>query len=293
MGVGAPAAGRRVYGRLARNFLLLNVQRFLPVLWSVREVPSSPCAKMDFDMAQHPLAGDLQTINRIALFRGLKPETVEHIIAPATVMTLKAHETVCRQGNAARAFFIVIDGWTKHYRINVSGEETVIHLFTRGDSFAEAAALTGGSFPATAEAITDARIVRVPADHMVRCIRQDPDIALAIIASTSYRLHNLMQQIEQLKAQSGVQRVAEFLAARAPVDSGSCVITLPYDKVLIAARLGLTPESLSRTFAKLKSIGVAVHAEHVAVSDVAKLHRLAAVERSTIRGAFSDVRRHV
>ena len=207
MGVGAPAAGRRVYGRLARNFLLLNVQRFLPVLWSVREVPSSPCAKMDFDMAQHPLAGDLQTINRIALFRGLKPETVEHIIAPATVMTLKAHETVCRQGNAATAFFIVIDGWTKHYRINVSGEETVIHLFTRGDSFAEAAALTGGSFPATAEAITDARIVRVPADHMVRCIRQDPDIALAIIASTSYRLHNLMQQIEQLKAQSGVQRV--------------------------------------------------------------------------------------
>jgi CRP-like cAMP-binding protein len=243
-------------------------------------------------MAQHPLAGDLQIITRIAFFRDLKPETVEHIIAPATVMALKAHETVCRQDNAATAFFIMIDGWTKHYRLNVSGEETVIHLFTSGDSFAEAAALTRGSFPATAEAITDARIVRVPADHMISCIRQDPDIALAIIASTSQRLLNLMQQIEQLKVQSGVQRVAEFLAARAPVDSGSCVITLPYDKVLIAARLGLTPESLSRTFAKLKSIGVAVHAEHVAVSDVAKLHRLAEVERSTIRGAFSDPQRH-
>ena len=69
-----------------------------------------------------------------------------------------------------------------------------------------------------------------------------------------------MQQVEQLKAQSGVQRVAEFLASRATVDSGSCVITLPFDKVLIASRLGLKPESLSRVFAKLRSVGVAVHA---------------------------------
>ena len=53
---------------------------------------------------------------------------------------------------------------------------------------------------------------------------------------------SLVQQVEQLKAQSGVQRVAEFIASLAPIDHGSCVIALPYDKVLIAARLGLKPE---------------------------------------------------
>ena len=99
-----------------------------------------------------------------------------------------------------------------------------------------------------------------------------------------------MQQVEQLKAQSGLQRVAEFLASRATVDSGSCATTLPYDKVLIASRLGLKPESLSRGFAKLKSVGVAVHAGRVAVSDVAKLRRLAAEERSMVRGALRDAR---
>jgi hypothetical protein len=76
----------------------------------------------------------------------------------------------------------------------------------------------------------------------------------------------------------------------APVEHGSCVIALPYDKVLIAARLGLKPESLSRAFAKLRSVGVAVHAAHVAVSDIAKLRRLATDERSTIRGTFRDAR---
>ena len=241
-------------------------------------------------MASHPTAGDLQIITRIAVFRGLKPETVEHIIAPATATTLAAHQTLFRQGDPATAFFIMIEGWLKLYRITLSGEETVIHILTKGDSFAEAVAFTGARFPATAEAVTEARVVRIPADHVVRCIRESPDIALAMIASTSQHLHHLVQQVEQLKAQSGVQRVAEFLASLAPIDHGSCVIALPYDKVLIAARLGLKPESLSRAFAKLRAVGVAVHASHVAVNDVGKLRQLASDERASVRGAFRNAR---
>jgi CRP-like cAMP-binding protein len=231
-------------------------------------------------MASRVAAGDLQIIARIAVFQGLKPETVKHIIEPASTILLKARECLFRQGDLATAFFIVVDGWVKLYRITMSGEETVIHTLTKGDSFAEAVAFTGARYPATAEAVSDARIVRIPADHIVRCIHESPDIALAMIASTSQHLHHLVQQVEQLKAQSGVQRVAEFLVSLAPVDHGSCIISLPYDKVLIAGRLGLKPESLSRTFAKLRSIGVVVHTSHVAVSDVAKLRELAADQRA-------------
>jgi hypothetical protein len=59
---------------------------------------------------------------------------------------------------------------------------------------------------------------RIPADHIVRCIRQSPDIALAMVASITQHLHYLVQQVEQLKAQSGVQRVAEFLASLSPAE---------------------------------------------------------------------------
>jgi len=240
-------------------------------------------------MASRLTPGDLQIITRIAVFRGLKPETVEHIVAPATAIMLRAHEPLFRQGDPATAFFIVIDGWIKLYRITIAGEEAVIHILTKGDSFAEAVAFTGTRYPASAEAVSDARVARIPADHVVRCIRESPDIALAMIASTSLHLHHLVQQVEQLKAQSGVQRVAEFLVSLAPVEHGSCDIALPYDKVLIAARLGLKPESLSRAFAKLKSLGVSVHASHVAINDVAKLHQLATDDRGSIRGTLRIV----
>jgi len=239
-------------------------------------------------MASHPTAGDLQIITRIAVFRGLKAETVERVVAPATAVTLAPHDTLVRQGEPATAFFIVIDGWIKLSRIAVSGDETVIHMMTKGDSFAEAVAFTGSRYLATAQAVSHSRVARIPADHVVRCIRESPDIALAMIASTSLHMHHLVEQIEQLKAQSGVQRVAEFLASLAPVDNGSCVIALPYDKVLIAARLGLKPESLSRAFAKLRSVGVVVNASNVAVGDVSKLRHLATEERSVVRGSFRE-----
>ncbi|MFN3655629.1 MAG: Crp/Fnr family transcriptional regulator [Pseudolabrys sp.] len=241
-------------------------------------------------MSSRLTLGDLQVITRVAIFRGLRAGTVEHIVEPATAAMLRPHEWLFRQGDPATAFFIVIDGWVKLCRVTPSGDETVIHILTKGESFAEAVAFTGSRYPATAEAVTDARVARIPADHIVRCIRESPDIALAMIASTSQHLHHLVQQVEQLKAQSGVQRVAEFLASLSVVKQGNCAIALPYDKVLIAARLGLTPESLSRAFARLRTVGVTIDASQVVVKDIAKLRHIAADERSAVRGTLRPVR---
>jgi CRP-like cAMP-binding protein len=231
-------------------------------------------------------AGDLQVVTRIAVFRGLRAETVEHIIAPATATMLRPHDWLTRQEDPATAFFIVIDGWLKLYRSAPSGEETVINMLKKGDSYAEAVALTGNRYLASAEAVTDARVARIPADHLVRCIRQNPEIALAMIASTSQRLDNLIQQIEQLKAHSGLQRVAEFISSMCAVQHGSAVIVLPYDKVIIASRLGLTPEYLSRAFARLRNLGVVVNASRVMVQDVARLRQLAGEDRGAVRGTL-------
>jgi CRP-like cAMP-binding protein len=235
-------------------------------------------------MSSKLTAGDLQVIGRVAVFRGLKPETVQHIIAPATAVTLRRHEWIMRQGEPATAFFIVIDGWIKLYRSTLSGDEAVIEVMTKGDSFAEAAAFTGSRYIASGEAVATARIARVPADHLVKCIYENPVIASSMIASISTHMHHLVQQVEHLKVQSGVQRVAEFLASLALANQDKPAVALPYDKLLIAAQLGLTPESLSRAFARLKAVGVAIDAAHVVVKDVAKLRQIAADDRGSVRG---------
>lgn len=235
-----------------------------------------------------PSPEDLDVVRRINVFRGLNPLMFDRLVATAGTLTLKEHQAVFRQADPATAFYIVIDGWVKLYRMTIAGEEAVIQVFTRGDSFAEAAALTGDPYLATAEAVSDARLVRVPADHVVKCIRGMPEIALAMIASTSQHMHHLAQQVEQLKAQTGLQRLAEFLVCLCPPDSDKCTIALPYDKALIAGRLGLKPESLSRAFARLRSVGVNVHASHVVVRDMHKLSQLASDDRESMRRTLGD-----
>jgi CRP-like cAMP-binding protein len=220
------------------------------------------------------------------VLRGLNPLVVERLIAPATALNLKERDIVFRQDDPASAFFIVVEGWVKLFRITMAGEEAVIHVFTKGDSFAEAVAFTGKPYPATAQAVSDARIVSIPAAHVIKCIRDAPDIALAMIASTQSHLIVLVQQVEQLKARTGVQRLAEFLASLATAEAGSCTIALPYDKALIAGRLGLKPETLSRAFAKLKSIGVKVKSSQIMVADVGKLRRFASDDKEATHAAL-------
>ncbi|MCC6888529.1 MAG: Crp/Fnr family transcriptional regulator [Hyphomicrobiales bacterium] len=232
-------------------------------------------------------ANDANIVHQINIFRGLAPAVIDKLIAPAVSVVFREGEIIFNQAEPATAFFIVIHGWVKLYRITAGGDEAVIRVFANGESFGEAVAFTGASYPATAEAVSDARLARIPAAHVVNCIRAMPEIALAMIASTSQHLHHLVQQVEQLKAQTGVERVAEFLASLCKTQQGECTIALPYDKALIAGRLGLKPESLSRAFARLRTVGVEVKASSVIIHDVAGLHDVAMGIRSRRMAALS------
>src|SRR5512144_2866336 len=174
-----------------------------------------------------PTLDDLKAASQTTVLCGLNPRTVQTLLAPATVVELEPGDALFRQGEPAAAFFIVIDGWVKLYRITPAGDEAVLHVLTKGESFAEAVAFAGGRYPATASAATESRVVLISAHHVICCIREMPDIAIAMIASTSQHVHRLVQRVEQLSSQSGMQRVAEFLAGLCPNMDGSCTISLP------------------------------------------------------------------
>lgn len=234
-----------------------------------------------------PTPVELDIAAQIPVLSGLKPQTLANLLAEANVISLRPGHALFRQGEPALAFFIIVEGWIKLYRITPAGDEAVLNVLAKGESFAEAVAFTSGRYPATACAVTRARVVVIPADHVVNCIREMPDIAIAMIASTSQHLHRMVHRIEQLTAQSAIQRVADFLISLAPRAKGPCTIELPYDKSLIAGRLGLKPESLSRVFAKLRSAGVDVRASHVVVSEMANLRNLVASDRIRSRSGAS------
>jgi CRP-like cAMP-binding protein len=215
---------------------------------------------------------NIDIIRKSVLFQNIPDDITNDLLSASTECKIPRGKTLFIQGDSAINLSVVLEGWVKLTRITPAGEEIVLTVYSTGESFGEAAALRGGQYPVTAEAVTDCRVLSVKASAILLALRTRPELAVAMLTCTYQHLHELVIQIEDMKALSGAQRLAGFLVALAPVSEGSCTFSLPYDKVLISARLGMKPESLSRAFARLRERGVMVSRNNIAIADIEQLH---------------------
>ena len=208
------------------------------------------------------------------LFASLPPAICDTLLEAAQIRRFRRGQTVFHHGDTAHAIHVVIEGWVKLYRIAPSGTEAVVGVMTRGQSFGEPIALRRAAYPVSAEATTNCQLLALPAQAFLDMLQTHPETAISVLSATFMHLQELVEQIEQLKARSGAQRVAEFLLELCPEGCESTTVILPYDKALIAGRLGMKPESLSRAFARLREHGVRINQSSAVISSTGRLRDL-------------------
>jgi len=214
---------------------------------------------------------DLSIIRRIPLFGNMSDEILSTLLGNAFPKEYPKGKVLFIRGEPAACFYIVLGGWVKVYRETPDGDEAVFGVFTKGESLAEAAAFLGKDYPASAQVVEQARLLPILSKPFCSHVTDIPEIAMNMLASMSKRAHQHVADIEQLKTRSATLRVVDFLLKLCPVEEGSAVISLPYDKSLISRRLGMQPESLSRILGKLRKQGVKTEMNRVMISDVSEL----------------------
>jgi CRP-like cAMP-binding protein len=214
---------------------------------------------------------DWSIVSRVPFFRSLGEPLTRTLLGQRIARPYGRGELVFQQGDPAVCFFLVLEGWVKLYRETPDGHEVVVSLFTIGESFAEAMMFRGGRYPASAEAVSPARLLRIDGQALRDAIMRNPQISFEMLAATALHLRRLVEQVEQLKAQSAPKRIASFLLSLTAVRRGTVRLTLPYQKLLIANRLGMKPESFSRALRQLRGVGIAVERESIRIEDVARL----------------------
>lgn len=214
---------------------------------------------------------DLEIVRGQPLFSNLPAAVFDRMTQNAQPRRLEKGRLLFQRGDPANHFFVVLDGWVKVFRDSPDGEQAVLGVFTRGDMFAEAAAFVGTGYPASAEVVDDCRLVALESTAFIATVKSLPEAALNMLASMSRHLHALVYEVERLKTRTACERLVEFLLRRCAVTSGPAEVDLPYDKSLIAARLGIKPESLSRLLNQLRDQGVTTSQASVHIADVAAL----------------------
>jgi CRP/FNR family transcriptional regulator, dissimilatory nitrate respiration regulator len=256
---------------LARHPILIQIKDSPPDPWWVARRRAQGAGRHAAEAGGRMSPEDWAIVERAPIFSAMGEALTRSLLRDRGPRCYDRGEQVFQQGEPADAFFVVLDGWIKLYRELPTGDHVVVAIFAAGETFAEAAMFLGGRYPASAQAVSSARLLRVDGQRLRSAILKTPQIAFNMLAAASLHLKHFVEQIEQLKVQSAPERTADFLIAQTSVRRGPVKIALPYEKALIANRLGMTPESFSRALARLRDLGVAVEREAVTVQDMARL----------------------
>jgi CRP-like cAMP-binding protein len=194
------------------------------------------------------------TLRSCQLFMGLPTADIAAIASFAVPKNLDKGDYLFHEGDRSEGFYIVQKGGVNVHRVSTAGKEQVIHVFHPVESFAEASLASEGGYPADARAIEASTILLVPKKDFVELLRKRPELALRMLGSMSQHLRVIVGLLDDLTLKDMETRLANWLLQRCPrpIGDGAAEIRLDRTKRVLAAEMGTTSETLSRTLAKFR-----------------------------------------
>jgi CRP-like cAMP-binding protein len=239
-------------------------------------------------VAGHPPQRTLSDLRAAQLFAHLSDDQLVKLAALARPERLPAARTLFLQGDRAGAFFLLAEGRLKIFKVLRDGRTATLRHVEPRQTFAEAA-LFRDTYPSSTETMSACLLYRFDAAAFLGLLQGEPEIAVSLLAAMAELLGYLNRRVEELLLPVPA-RLARYLLALADEQlaaagsppardaGGPGAVRLPTNKRELASRLGTVPETLSRTFDRLKRadvISMSGGHEVIEILDLDKLHRLA------------------
>src|SRR5574341_154281 len=231
-------------------------------------LPSTANAALDRNLVQGLLP-------RLRLFWGVAPASLAPLAKQCWVLPAARGTCLVQRGQRLPGVFALAYGSIKLSLYGKDGEERVLHLVTPGETFGEAKALLGRAARSDAIAIADSKLVVIPAAAISQLMDREARFSRSVAMRLAERNDELLGELESAM-QRGSQRLAAYLATLEAADgNGGAVVRLPVSKTLVAARLGVKKETLSRLLRQFTADGlIEVSRRDIAILDRARLTEL-------------------
>jgi CRP/FNR family transcriptional regulator len=238
------------------------------------------CASLDAmrdASLDHHLTVLIAGLRQCRMFAGLSSEDLATIAEGCRIRSLEKREVLFREGEPVDGFHVIQLGQVGIFFVTPDGREQIFSVFRAPESFAEAA-MAMDRYPANAMALEYSRVILVRKAHFRDVLSRKPDLALQMLASMSLHLKELLRLLQDSRGRQVESRLAEWLLRQSPAAAAGCpaVFDLPVAKNVLASQIGVTSETLSRTFARLRKEGVIrVAGSRIYVLDGARLRAYA------------------
>jgi len=196
-----------------------------------------------------------ELLRSLPLFQPLNPAHLAKVAQRSRERKLSRNEAVFQKGDVPHSIFVIVYGQVKLALPAANGNEKVVELVGPLQCFGEVAVLAESAYPVLAQAVSDTLLVQISKEAILDLLEADPPFSRRLLACMAKRTHTLIQDVEAYTQQTSAQRVVSFLQQHCldtdPSEDDRIQVTLPASKQVIASRLKMTPETLSRVFNEL------------------------------------------
>jgi CRP-like cAMP-binding protein len=206
-----------------------------------------------------------------ALFENLAPAHIGRLAALSRKQTIRRGSTICSQGEPMPAVVALADGSAMLALRRPDGGRRTVRFIGAREIFGLATALHNRPCPVDVIALADSLVISVPVPPLLRLLGMDPGFARDLLRELADDYLALLEELQASVQKNAVQRLASYLASLAEPNGTphTWIARLPVSKTVLADRLGITKETMSRLLRELMAQG----AIEVARRDITILDR--------------------
>lgn len=195
------------------------------------------------------------------------PEDVRARLADAShVERFAPRAELFSGGDMPRHLHVVLNGIVD-LSCAYKGHECTALMMAAGDVFMPAAALYSEPYLISGRALTPSRLLIIDAEAVRREAQGCTELALALARILAGQWRVALKIILDLKCRSPSQRLAAFLLRLHDGGQPGLPAEIPFSKRQLAARIGMQPETLSRTLQTLAANGLYLRGRQIIVTD--------------------------
>ena len=190
----------------------------------------------------------------------------KRLMEASHVERLVAGATLFEGGNRPKQLHVVLSGIID-LASRYEGHECTAVMMAAGDVFMPAAALHAEPYLISARALTTARVLMIDAATVRREAQHCTELALALARVMAGQWRVALKIILDLKCRSPSQRLAAFLLRMHDEAQAGQMAEVPFSKRQLASRIGMKPETLSRTLQTLAANGLYLRGRQIIVTN--------------------------
>lgn len=145
------------------------------------------------------------------IFKDLTQQEVDEIERRINIIRLRKNAIVYREGQTIGGIYIVINGVLKVFKTGYDGKEQIIRFAKVGDPVGFRSVVNDEPACTTAEPLTEATLVYIPGELIIKIFRQNPDFALTLLRITCKELGESNEFLLNLAQKTVRERLAEVL----------------------------------------------------------------------------------